>query len=429
MLLCLRVGWRAIAVLDLGAIIYVSWYGQLQVLAMARIELIDICMTFKDRGRSGAPSIRPSPSEVVAVPKADYARTTDHSKTTDHLRRAPFSIRNLNLTIPHGKTTVILGPSGCGKTTLLKIIAGLLQPDSGEVRFGAVNMKEVPPRERRIGMIFQGYALYPHLTAKTNILSYFLFRKKTPELNALAKAKYQRTSELLGVDIEYLQDRKPATLSGGEKQRVALGRCITRDPALFLLDEPFSNLDQKLRELYRVNLKTLLDQFNITTVYVTHDQLEALILADRLAIMDIGSIAQVGTYEEIYDKPKNLFVAEFLNPDVTTPSINLIDGRHLSPGLSDMMIGVRPEDVEVTGEQREGCIRGTLTKRTKIPVRQTTVLNLRVGENVVVAQIPGEERWPTNAGVWLHFKKYHIFEKDSGLRVKSVAKSILDGKP
>ena len=131
-----------------------------------------------------------------------------------------------------------------------------------------------------------------------------MFRKKTPELDAMAKAKYQRTSELMGVELAYLLDRKPRTLSGGEKQRVALGRCITRDPALFLLDEPFSNLDQALREKYRVNLKILLKQFNITTVYVTHDHYEALILADLLAIMNRGQIEQVGTYQDLYEQPQ-----------------------------------------------------------------------------------------------------------------------------
>src|SRR5213592_815367 len=199
-------------------------------------------------------------------------------------RGSTFSIQNLSLRVPDGETMVILGPSGCGKTTLLKIIAGLIPPDSGEVRYADVDVRDVPPGDRRIGMVFQNYALYPHLSSRTNILSYFLFRKKTPELDAMARAKYQRTSELMGVDLASLLDRRPPTLSGGERQRVALGRCITRDPALFLLDEPFSSLDQALREKYRVNLKILLRQFNITTVYVTHDHYEALILADRLAI-------------------------------------------------------------------------------------------------------------------------------------------------
>jgi len=162
-------------------------------------------------------------------------------------------------------------------------------------------------------MVFQSYALYPHLDGKINVLSYFLFRKKSPELDGLKKAKYERTSELMGVELAYLLDRKPTTLSGGEQQRVALGRCITRDASLFLVDEPFANLDQALREKYRANLKILLRQFDVTTVYVTHDHHEALLLAHRLAVMNDGTIEQVGTPEAIYDTPVNMFVAEFLN--------------------------------------------------------------------------------------------------------------------
>src|SRR5437867_3096637 len=267
---------------------------------MARIDLINIGKTFTDRAGVGS---------------------------GDGGQGSTFSIQKLNLRIPDGKTMVVLGPSGCGKTTLLKIIAGLIPPDSGEVRYDDVDVKDVPPGGRRIGMVFQNYALYPHFSSRSNVLSYFLFRKKTAELDALAKAKYQRTSELMGVELAYLLDRKPTTLSGGEKQRVALGRCITRDAALFLVDEPFANLDQALREKYRVNLKTLLRQFDITTVYVTHDHHEALILADRLAIMDRGRIVQTGTYEEIYQRPVNVFVAEFLNLHTGTLPISLVEAR------------------------------------------------------------------------------------------------------
>ena len=269
---------------------------------MARIDLIDVCKTLTERGRRGA----------------------------------TFAIQNLSLRIPDGRTLVVLGPSGCGKTTLLKLIAGLIPPDSGDVRYDDVDVREVRPGDRRIGMVFQSYALYPHLVSKTNVLSYFLFRKKTPALDALAQAKYQRTSELMGVELAHLLDRKPATLSGGEKQRVALGRCITRDAAVFLVDEPFANLDQALRGKYRVNLKILLRQFGITTVYVTHDHHEALILADLVAVMDRGRIEQVGTPEEIYDEPKNVFVAGFLNLHTGAPPISLVDATSMrSPPGND----------------------------------------------------------------------------------------------
>src|SRR5262247_4531358 len=280
---------------------------------MARIELINVCKTLGDRG--GAPGYEVMLDAAHPGPRSAPARGRDTA----------FSIQDLSLTVPDGKTMVVLGPSGCGKTTLLKLIAGLITPDAGRVRYDGVDVSDVAPGARRIGMVFQNYALYPHFTSRTNVLSYFLFRKKTPDLDALARAKYQRTSELMGVELEYLLDRKPPTLSGGEKQRVALGRCITRDATLFLVDEPFANLDQALREKYRVNLKMLLREFRITTVYVTHDHHEALILADLLAIMDRGRIVQIGAYADIYENPRNLFVAGFLNRHVGTPPISLIE--------------------------------------------------------------------------------------------------------
>ena len=334
-------------------------------------------------------------------------------------RRHTFSIENLNLTIPHGKTMVILGPIGCGKTTILRLIAGLASPDSGQVLYNGTDMRDVPPRERRIGFLFQSYALYPHLDSKTNILSYFYFRKKTPALDAEAQAKYQRTAELMGVDITYLQDRMPTTLSGGEKKRVALGRCITRDPQLFLLDEPFANLDQKLREKYRVNLKTLLDQFSITTIYVTHDQHEALILADLMAIMDMGKIVQVGKYEDIYLRPTNLFVAEFLNPDTHTPPINVLEGRHVKNERSDVQIGVRPEDIRVLTEQKEDAIEATIKDKVNLPVMNSTILTLRVGEQMMVATVPITTRVSLNDVVWLEFAKYHVFDSKTGRRLRT----------
>jgi multiple sugar transport system ATP-binding protein len=375
---------------------------------MARIDLIKVGKTLKDRDRPGpAATLTGAMPDVNAAPGGRFA--------------AGFSIENLDLTIHDGETMVILGPSGCGKTTLLKIIAGLIAPDSGQVRYNGVNVTEVRPGERRIGMVFQNYALYPHLDSRANVLSYFRFRRRTPELDAMAQAKYQRTSELMGVELAHLLDRKPPTLSGGEKQRVALGRCITRDPALFLLDEPFSNLDQALREKYRVNLKILLKQFGITTVYVTHDHYEALILGDRLAVMDRGCIEQVGTYQEIYDRPRNVFVAGFLNRHVGTPPINLIDGEHLPPGHSPghARVGVRPENLEVSKEKREGGISGIVAGAVSLPMMNATILSIRVGEQEVQAQTSGNEDLRTGERVWLSFRQYHVFDRESGVRLRS----------
>jgi len=315
----------------------------------------------------------------------------------------------------------VLGPSGCGKTTLLKIIAGLIPPDEGEVRYDDVDMREVHPGERRIGMVFQNYALYPHLTSRRNVLSYFMFRKKTPELDAAAAARYQRTAELMGVELTHLLDRKPPTLSGGEKQRVALGRCVTRDPALFLLDEPFSNLDQGLREKYRVNLKILLKQFGITAVYVTHDHQEALILGDRLAIMDAGHIEQVGTHEEIYDHPRNVFVAGFLNRHIGAPPINLIDARQVPGGesLGRARVGIRPEDLDVSRDERADGIRGIVTGQVHLPLLNATVVAIRVGEHEVHAQAPAGARFSGGDPVWLRARRYHVFDRESGVRLST----------
>jgi len=353
---------------------------------MARIELIDVCKTLEDGERRGA----------------------------------PFRIQDLSLTIPDGRTLVILGPSGCGKPTLLRIIAGLITPDSGRVRYDGVDVREVAPGERRIGMVFQNYALYPHLTSRANVLSYFLFRRKTPELDALAKAKYQRTSELMGVELAHLLERKPPTLSGGEKQRVAVARCITRDPALFLLDEPFSNLDQALREKYRVSLKLLLRQFGITTVYVTHDHYEALILADLLAIMGPGRIVQIGTYAELYDEPRNAFVAGFLNRHVGTPPISFVDARDVIQcrALGNVRIGVRPEDVEMSRHERVDATRVAVAGSADLPLINATIVDLRVGAHEVHAQAGPGEHFRVGDDVWVTFKRYHVFD-ESGARLRT----------
>jgi multiple sugar transport system ATP-binding protein len=370
---------------------------------MAKIELKDICKSYGERKFS-----------LFSLPLPGVRGDASTNRS-----RGPFVMQNLNLTIPHAKTMVVLGPSGCGKTTLLKMIAGLIQPDDGEIRFNGANMNAVTPGERRIGMLFQNYALYPHMTSKKNILSYFHFREKTPELDAEAKAKYKRTSELLGVEIEYLQDRMPTTLSGGEKQRVALGRCITRDPALFLLDEPFSNLDPKLREKYRANLKILLAQFNITTVYVTHDQQEASILGDLIAIMNVGKIEQTGTYEEIYTRPKSIFIAEFLNLDAETPPINLIDGGRVAAEFAQATIGGRPEDVVVFKQPRQDCIKGTVSNRINLPLKCLAILTMHVGNDEVTTTVPIADDFKSSDEVWIGFKKYHVFDKKTGLRIQT----------
>jgi ABC-type sugar transport system ATPase subunit len=347
----------------------------------------------------------------------------DVSKTLREAGKGTFNISDVTLRVPDGQTMVVLGPSGCGKTTLLKLIAGLLAPDAGYVRYNDVDMALVPPGKRRIGMVFQNYALYPHVSARSNVLSYYFFRKKTPALNAEARARFERTSELMGVELAYLFDRKPTTLSGGEKQRVALGRCITRDAAVFLVDEPFANLDQALREKYRINLKRLLREFHITTVYVTHDHHEALLLADLLAIMERGRLAQVGTPQDIYEAPNTTFVASFLSMNTGAPPISLIDGSRLPQGeaLAHALVGVRPEHVVISRTPHPGALKGTIADRLSLPPRKETLITIRVGEDEVHAEAATEAAPPIGAEVWLTFERYHVFDKASGRRLSSQA--------
>jgi multiple sugar transport system ATP-binding protein len=386
---------------------------------MARIDLIEVCKTyrgevageFRGGGRRGAKAFPFSMIRGLA----------------DALPGSPsgFRIEDLDLVVPDGTVLAVLGPSGCGKSTLLRLIAGLLPLDGGRVLYDGVDVRDVPPSERRIGMVFQSYALYPNYDARTNVLSHYLFRKRTPELDAEAREKYRRTAELMGVELEKLMDRMPQGLSGGERQRVAVGRCITRDPRLFLLDEPFSNLDPKLRERYRAQLRILLKQFHVTTVYVTHDQVEALILADLIAIMNDGRIEQVGTAQQIYDEPRSVFAADFMNLEPETPSINLIDGGRVSSELSPYLVGARPAHVSVGGSGAL-VLRGELVDTRPLPLRRQSVLCVRAAGCDVYLRV---DDTPAGAGgtghrpgeiVDIALARCHLFDKASGLRVKSL---------
>jgi ABC-type sugar transport system ATPase subunit len=382
---------------------------------MAKLELVNLNRTLTQTQFKVAWNIMsflfPKRSTVSA--QGETTRSAD----------TPFSLKDINLTVPDGKTMVVLGPSGCGKTTLLKIIAGLEHLDSGEVRYDGVNKTDIRPGDRKIGMVFQSFALFPHFTSKKNILSHYFFRNQIMELDENAREKFERTSELLGVEIAHLLDRMPHNLSGGEKQRVALGRCITRDPVLFLLDEPFSNLDQKLREKFRINLKKLLNHFKITTIYVTHDQREASILADLITIMDDGRIVQIGTYERIYKYPKNIFVAELLNLDTDTPAINLIKSENLDSEFEGQIVGVRPEDVEVFKDHREGCLASIILNIINLPVREMSILNLKLNGDELYVHVPQSMNLATGDQVYLNFKYAHVFNRDTGTRMRSYSEN------
>jgi ABC-type sugar transport system ATPase subunit len=283
---------------------------------------------------------------------AEYDRANPGTEPPDRIN----ALDDLSLTIRAGETLGIIGPSGCGKTTLLKVIAGLLRPDSGEILYDGVPLQEIPMTERGIGMVFQNYALYPHLAARDNIGFYDLIRKQPEKI----PERIQQIVKIMGVDIRNLLSRKPPTLSGGEQQRIAVARCLARDPKVFLFDEPLSNLDAQLRVETRVQLHRLLRHYQITSVYVTHDQTEAVALADRIAIMRAGNIEQIGSFHALYDTPRSAFVAEFFG----TPPMNLFAGHvwgdtwegrgfsvnPLRPGLRQgqaILLGIRPEHIQI----------------------------------------------------------------------------------
>ena len=244
-----------------------------------------------------------------------------------------YAVEDVDLSIREGEFLVLLGPSGCGKTTLLRMIAGLERPTSGEIDIGGERMDDAPPRARGIAMVFQSYALYPHRTVSRNI-SFPLEALGLPR--AAIGEKVRWAAEMFGIS-PYL-DRYPRQLSGGERQRVALCRALVRDPKVFLLDEPLANLDAKLRNTARDELKRFQRRIKTTTVYVTHDQVEAMGLGDRIAVMDRGKVRQVGTPHEVYEQPVDTFVATF----VGQPPMNLLAAR--DPALpAGTLLGFRPE--------------------------------------------------------------------------------------
>jgi ABC-type sugar transport system ATPase subunit len=223
--------------------------------------------------------------------------------------KGPPALNDVSLHIDDGEIVSIVGSSGCGKSTLLKVVAGLEFPNSGRVLFNGIDVTAAAPQDRGVGMVFQDYALYPTMKGKGNLAYYFQVHDRTEEE---AEQRTKEVAQIMGVGFDMLMGRVPTTLSGGEQQRVAIGRCIVRDPSLFLMDEPISNLDAKLRESTRIELKKLLRKFAITTLYVTHDQQEAIFMGDRIAVMRDGKIVQLGSFDELYYSPANLFVAQFI---------------------------------------------------------------------------------------------------------------------
>ncbi len=303
-------------------------------------------------------------------------------------------IKGVDLTIEDGEFLVLVGPSGCGKSTMLRLVAGLETITGGDLKIGDRVVNDVAPRDRGVAMVFQSYALYPHMTVRDNMAFGLKIRKEAKDVID------KRISEVARqLDIEPYLERFPKQLSGGQRQRVAIGRAIVRDPDVFLFDEPLSNLDAALRTQMRVELKKLHQRLATTMIYVTHDQIEAMTLATRIAILRDGLVQQVGTPEEVYERPNNRFVAGFIgSPSMNFLPVDLADGRLTAPGVdvpwSGVKIkelGVRPQQLQLVRDVPEGF--GTIDAHVEViePMGWESYLHTRVGDQTVVAHVRTEE--------------------------------------
>lgn len=325
------------------------------------------------------------------------------------------AVDGLSLSVASGEFMVLVGPSGCGKSTALRMIAGLDDPDRGQVRIGGAAMTAVPPQDRDVAMVFQGYALYPHMKVR-DIIGFPLKMRKVP-LEERDK-KVREAAELLS--IMPLLDRRPDELSGGERQRVAMGRAIVRKPRVFLFDEPLSNLDAALRGEIRVEIGALVRKLGATTVYVTHDHVEAMTLGHRIAVMRAGKLEQVGTPREVYESPATAFVASFLG----SPAMNLSPAKRSddeivadrirlrvqgpAPDTEGLLIGVRPEHVRVGGEAASGSVRLKATVTAVEPLGAETFVHLDAGGTLLRARLPGFEAPSRGEEVDVHFSPRHV---------------------
>jgi multiple sugar transport system ATP-binding protein len=336
-------------------------------------------------------------------------------------------VHGIDLAIADGEFIVLVGPSGCGKSTSLRMLAGLEDITSGEIRIDDRVVNEIEPRDRDIAMVFQDYALYPHMSVYEN-MAFSLQYRKVPKREI--DRRVREAAAVLGLD-PYLK-RRPKQLSGGQRQRVAMGRAIVRNPQVFLFDEPLSNLDAKLRGSMRVEMKKLHQRLGVTTVYVTHDQVEAMTLADRVVVMNSGYIEQIGTPDEVYHAPASLFVAGFIG----APTMNLIPAKAddgglrlgqsgevvpLPPGRAgtgDLVFGLRPEDVEVAqGEPAPaGCIDVPALVEVVEPLGADTLVFTTVAGHAVAARVRPEIRPTPGETLRLRFnlERTHLFDAATG---------------
>jgi len=345
-----------------------------------------------------------------------------------------MAVNHVTLDVPDKQFTVLVGPSGCGKTTCLRLIAGLEEATSGNIYIGDRIVNDVAPKDRDIAMVFQNYALYPHMTVYDNMAFGLRLRKyPRPEIDRRVK----EAGEMLG--IQELLGRKPKQLSGGQRQRVALGRAIVREPQVFLMDEPLSNLDAKLRVQTRAEIKKLHARLRTTTVYVTHDQVEAMTMGDRIVVMNNGSVQQVDSPLDLYERPANLFVAGFIG----SPAMNfleatiakqdgklLVDGKvfrgevpqELIPKLTEwvgrpVVFGIRPEDIHdralLEGGGNGAVIRANVDVHE--PLGSDIILYLTAGDHSIIARVDARSkaRMGQSAEVVLDMAKMHIFNADT----------------
>ncbi len=337
-------------------------------------------------------------------------------------------IHGIDLHVKHGEFVVFVGPSGCGKSTLLRMIAGLETITDGEIRIDGKVVNDLPPRARDIAMVFQDYALYPHKNLYDN-MAFGLRLRKTPEDEI--KQRVMDAARLL--KIEHMLERRPAALSGGQRQRVAIGRAIVRQPKVFLFDEPLSNLDAQLRHEMRSEIKRLHQRLGATIIYVTHDQVEAMTMADRIVVMHDGIIEQIGTPLELFDRPGNLFVAQFIG----SPAMNVLQGRLRRDGARSWVegvgsqwpvgplanandgqavhYGIRPGDIEI-GAAGQGIAAKVVVVE---PTGAETELLLDVGGTQMIVVLHGRTAAQPDDMVGLNIAadKVHLFDEASGQRI------------
>ena len=344
------------------------------------------------------------------------------------------AVEDFNLLIGSSEFVVFVGPSGCGKSTTLRMLAGLEDVSSGVISIDGAPVNNVHPKDRDIAMVFQNYALYPHLNVFDNI-SFGLRAKRLPKEEITTRTN--EAADILGLDE--LLKRRPGELSGGQKQRVAMGRAIVRKPKVFLFDEPLSNLDAKLRHKMRAEMKLLHQRVQTTTVYVTHDQVEAMTLADRIVIMNLGRIEQVGTPDEVYKHPASQFVASFIG----SPAMNFatgtvtgtgskaklktdsgesigLGGRDIAEGRR-IQLGLRPEHMMLAKAAKPASGHISISAHITViePMGHETVLTCDAGFGEIVGKYEGEDRFKPGDAANFHIRadRLHYFDLDTGLRI------------